>query len=115
MEKKLTGLGSASILGMMSSVRWRYRSGWKTCSAILSTGSAARRPSIIMYSMAFAAKIKHSVDACEGLAVIHTSLVVIYDFVELESHRTDVVYLICILDVVTNLIIEDPGRLYDTA
>lgn len=44
---------------------------------------------------------------------IFTSFMIINDFVKFEPHRTDFVYLISILNVVADLVIEDAGRLND--
>ena len=53
-KRLLTGAVLASISSLMLSVRWRKRFGSRMRSAIFMYGSAARRPSMIMYSIALA-------------------------------------------------------------
>lgn len=71
-----TSLSDASIIGMMSSVRWTNRAGFLTRSAIWRYGSAARRPSTTMYSMALA--IQSVKEGKTEVARKRTSSVVVY-------------------------------------
>jgi len=40
--------------------------------------------------------------------------VVVYALVQTESGITELIYLVCVFNVVTNLVFDYPGRVYET-
>lgn len=66
-----------------------------------------------MYSTAFATKIMPLNDAHEKLWMILTSFMIVHNLMQFKPHRANIIDLICVFDIIANLVVKDASGLND--